>query len=223
MIIPSIFEQKRFLRKFNCAILSLFLLSFLLSCGGSTGNLPLVLPEKLSYNVAVVFSDDFNMGSGDHYSVSEALHTELFNCVGNVYQNVSEEFEIPAEGEYDRIIKFTLNEIVRDEHNRRLANATDPSLPSRYIPLRFRVSVSIAAYDGEDGELIKAKVVKGIGESSSQTGIEIREGAGIASSSDPGSFDRAVAEAMQNVCNDVTKLLIRGFAEPKEKSKTSQR
>lgn len=201
--------------------LDLFLLSFFVSCAGSNGNLPLVLPEKMPHNVAVVFSDDFNMGSGDHYSVSEALHTELFNCVGNVYQNVAEEFEIPAKGEYDRIIKFTLNEIVRDEHNRRLANATDPSLPSRYIPLRFRISVSMASYDGEDGTLIKAKVVKGIGESSSQEGITIREGAGIASSSDPGSFDRAVAEAMENVCNDVRKLLTRGFAEPKEKSKTS--
>lgn len=81
----------------------------------------------------------------------------------------------------------------------------------------------MVSYDGEDVELIKAKVVKVIGKSSSQEGIEIREGAGIVSSSNPDSFDRAVAEAKQNVCNDVTKILIRGFAEPKEKSKTSQR
>jgi hypothetical protein len=223
MLIPSVFKQKRFLRKFIHTILGLFLLSFLLSCGGSNGNLPLVLPEKLPHNVAVVFSDDFNMGSGDHYSVSEALHTELFNCVGNVYQNVAEEFEIPAKGEYDRIIKFTLNEIVRDEHNRRLVNATDPSLPSRYIPLRFRISVSIVSYNGENVELIQTKVVKGIGESSSGEGVAVREGAAIASSANSDSLDRAVAEAMQNVCNDVTKLLTRGFAEPKENSKTSQR
>ena len=101
------------------------------------------------------------MAGGDHYSISEALHAELFNCVGDVYQNTVEEFEIPAKGEYDRIIKFTLNEIVRDEHNRRLANATDPSLPSRYIPLRFRISVTMASYGGEDAELIKTKVIKG--------------------------------------------------------------
>lgn len=223
MLRSSPFKKKGFMRRSSHTTLSVFLLGVLLSCGGSNGTRPLVLPEKMHHNVAVVFSENFNMGSGDHYSVSEALHTELFNCVGNVYQNVVEEFEIPAEGKYDRIIKFTLNEVVRDEHNRRLANATDPSLPSRHIPLRFRISVSMASYNGEDGELIKAKVVKGIGESSSQEGITIREGAGIASSSDPGSFDRAVAEAMQNVCNDVTKLLTRGFAEPKENSKTSQR
>jgi len=186
-----------------------------MSCAGSNGNLPLVIPEKMQHNMAVVFSDDFNMDRGDHYSLSEALHTELFNCVGDVYQDVAEEFEIPADGEYDRIIQFTLNEMVRDEHNRRLVNATDPSLPSRHIPLRFRISVSMASYNGEDGELIKAKVIKGIGESSSQEGISIREGRGIVSSSDPDSFDRAVAQAMENVCSDVTKLLIRGFAEPK--------
>jgi hypothetical protein len=218
----SILKQKKSLWGISRTALDLFVLSFLLSCGGSSGNLLLVLPEKMPHNVAVVFSDDFNMGSGDHYSVSEALQTELFGRVGNVYQNVVEEFEIPREGEYDRIIKFTLNEIDRDEHNRRLINATDPSLPSRYIPLRFRISVSITSYDGEDVELIKTKVVKGVGESSSQEGITIREREGVISSSDPDSFDRAVAEAMENVCNDVTKLLIQGFAEPKTKSKASQ-
>jgi hypothetical protein len=201
----------------------LFLLSFFMSCAGSNGNLPLVLPEKMPNNVAVVFSDDFNMGSGDLYSIREALHAELFNCVGSVYQNVVEEFEIPANGEYDRIIKFKLNEMVRDEHNRRLVNATDPSLPSRHIPLRFRISISMASYDGENVELIQTKVVKGIGESSSREGIAIREGAAIASSANSDKLERAVAEAMENVCNDVTKLLIRGFAEPKKKSKMSQR
>lgn len=201
----------------------LFLFSFFMSCAGSNGNLPLVLPEKMPNNVAVVFSDDFNMGSGDLYSIRKALHSELFNCVGSVYQNVVEEFEIPANGEYDRIIKFELNEMVRDEYNRRLVNATDPSLPSRYIPLRFRISISMTSYEGENVELIQTKVVKGIGESSSREGVAIREGAAIASSANSDSLERAVAEAMENVCNDVTKLLIRGFAEPKRKSKMSQR
>jgi hypothetical protein len=218
MLKQPVFKQEKLLKKTARAALGLFSLSFLLSCGASHGNLPLVLPEKMPSNVAVVFSDDFNLGSGDHYSLSEALHTELFNCVGSVYQNVAEEFAIPEKSDYDRIIKFTLNEIVRDEHNRRLVNATDPSLPSRYIPLRFRISVSMAAYDGENGELIKAKIVKGIGESSSQEGVSIREGAAIASSANSDSLDRAIAEAMENVCNDVTKLLARGFAEPKKKS-----
>jgi hypothetical protein len=175
----------------------------------------------MPHTVAVVFSDDFNLAGGDHYSISEALHAELFDRVGDVYQNTVEEFEIPAKGKYDRIIKFTLNEIVRDEHNRRLANVTDPSLPSRYIPLRFRISVTMASYEGENVELIRTKVVKGVGESSSEEGVSIREGAAIASSSGRGSLDRAVAEALENVCNDVTKLLIQGFAEPKKKSKTS--
>ncbi len=223
MLKRPVFKPKRYLRRIGRAALGLFTLSFLFSCGGSNGKLPLVIPEKIPHNVAVVFSEDFTMGSGDHYSLSEALHTELFNCVGSVYQNVAEEFEIPVKGDYDRIIKFSLNEMVRDEHNRRLVNATDPSLPSRYIPLRFRISVSMDAYDGENGELIQTKVVKGIGESSSREGVSIREGTGIVSSSDPDSFDRAVAEAMENVCHDVTKLLARGFAEPKIKSKVSQR
>jgi hypothetical protein len=185
-----------------------------MSCAGSNGNLPLVIPEKMQHNMAVVFSDDFNTDSGDHHIVSEALHTELLNCVGDVYQNVSEAFEIPTEGEYDRIIKFDLIEMVRDEHNRRMVNATDPSLPSRYMPLRYRISVTMASYNGADGKLIAEKVVKGIGESSSREGLSIREGTAIASSSGRGSFDRAIAEAMENVCRDVTKHLIRGFAEP---------
>jgi hypothetical protein len=176
----------------------------------------------MPYTTAVVFSEDFNQASGDRYSISKALHAELFDCVGEVYQNTVEEFEMPAKGGYEKIIKFTLNEIVRDGYNRRLANATDPSLPSRYIPLRFRISVTIASYDGENIEPIKTKVVKGIGESSSQEGISIREGAAFASSSDRGSLDEAVAEAMESVCNDVTKLLIRGFAEPGKKSQSSQ-
>ena len=74
----------------------------------------------------VVFSSEFSQAGGDHYSISEALHAELFDRVGAVYQNTVEEFEVPAKGKYDRIIKFTLNEITRDEHNRRLANVTDP-------------------------------------------------------------------------------------------------
>ena len=37
----------------------------------------------------------------------------------------------------------------------------------------------MASYDGESMELIKTKVVKGIGESPSQEGIEIREGTGL--------------------------------------------
>ena len=109
-----------------------------------------------------------------------------------------------------------MNEIARDEHNRRLANVTDPSLPSRYIPLRFRISVTMASYNGGDAELIKTRVLKGIGESSSQEGVSIREGAAIASSSGRGSFDQAVAEAFENLCNEVIKLLIQGFAEPKK-------
>ncbi len=81
----------------------------------------------------------------------------------------------------------------------------------------------MTSYDGEDVELIKTKVVKGVGESSNQEGIAIREGAGVVSSSNPGGFDRAVAEAMENVCNNVMKLLTRGFAEYEKKPKTSQR
>ena len=212
---PSICEKNRFLRRIGHKTMELFLLSLFMSCASSNSSLPIVMPEKMPYNVAVVFSDDFNMSSGDHYPLNAALHTELFECVRDVYQNAAEEFEIPADGEYDRIIKFTLNEIVRDEHNRRLANATDPALPSRHIPLRFRISISITSYNGEDGELIKTKVVKGIGESSDREGVEIRGGRGILSSTDSDSFDRAVTEAMENVCRDVTKLLIRGFAEPK--------
>jgi hypothetical protein len=212
---PIICKNNRFLWQVGRMTMGLFLLSFFMSCADSGGNEPLFMPEKMPHNVAVVFSDEFNMGSGDHYSVSKALQTELFNCVGNVYSNIVEEFEIPAEGEHDRIIKFMLNEVARDEHNLRLANATDPALTSRHIPLRFRISISITSYNGENGELIKTKVVKGIGESSDREGVEIRGGRGILSSTDPDSFDRAVTEAMENICSDVTKLLIRGFAEPK--------
>jgi hypothetical protein len=207
--------EKRSLWRFGQMALTLFILSFFMSCAGSNDSLPLVIPEKMPHNVAVVFSDDFNTDSGDHHFVSEVLHTELFNCVGDVYQNVAEEFEIPVDGEYDRIIKFGLVEMVRDQHNQRMVNATDPMLPSRHTPLRFRISVTMASYNGVDGELIDEKVVKGIGESSSREGISIREGAAIASSSGRGSFDRAISEAMENVCIDVTKHLIRGFAEPK--------
>jgi hypothetical protein len=195
--------------------LGLIVLGILMSCAGSIGNAPLHLSEKMPYTVAVVFSDEFNQAGGDNYSIIEALHIELFDRVGGVYQNTVEEFEIPAKEEYDRIIKFTLNEVTRDEHNRRLANVTDPALPSRYIPLRFRISVTMASYGGEDAELIQTKVVKGIGESSSQEGVSIREGAAVASSSGRGSYDKAVAEAFEDLCNEVTKLLIQGFAEPK--------
>jgi hypothetical protein len=73
----------------------------------------------------------------------------------------------------------------------------------------------MASYGGEDAELIQTKVVKGIGESSSQEGVSIREGAAVASSSGRGSYDKAVAEAFEDLCNEVTKLLIQGFAEPK--------
>ncbi|MGD9345195.1 MAG: hypothetical protein PVH84_04995 [Candidatus Aminicenantes bacterium] len=215
----TIARGKRFFKRIGIAFLIIFVLGHFISCGGSNGSLPLVLPEKLPYNVAVVFSEEFNLVGGENYSIIGALHTELFDRVGDVYQNTAEEFEIPAEGEYERIITFTLNEVVRDEHKRRLANVTDPSLPSRHIPLRFRISVTMASYDGEDVELLETEVIKGIGESSNQEGVSIREGAAVASSSGRGSFDKAVAEAMENVCNDVTKLLIRGFAEPKEKSR----
>jgi len=209
-------NDKRMFPSTGFTSLILFVMCLFMSCGVSTGSQPLVVPEKFPYNVAVVFSEEFNLSGGEHYSISEALHADLFDCVGDIYPNIAEEFEIPAKGEYDRIITFALNEVVRDEHRNRLANVTDPSLPSRYIPLRFRISVTMASYDGKDAELIRREVVKGIGESSSQEGISIREGAAVASSSGRGSLDKAVAEAMDNVCNEVTKLLIRGFAEPEK-------
>jgi hypothetical protein len=214
-------KEKRSLWRAGLLTLGSFFLSIFVSCAGSNGNPPLLLSDKIPHTVAVVFAEEFILAGGDHYSISQALHAELFDCVGNVYQNTVEELEIPAKGEYDRIIKFTLNEIIRDEHNRRLVNATDPSLPSRYIPLRFRISVTMASYEGENVGLINTKVVKGVGESASQEGISIREGAAIASSSDRGSLDKAVAEALESVCNNVTKLLMQGFAEPEKKSKTS--
>lgn len=222
MVVKNIFIGKKFSQRIGHAALGLSVLAFLMSCGGTNGRLPQVLPKEMPYTVAVVFSAGFNPTEDNHYTVGEALHAELFNRVASVYQNTVEEFDIPAKGAYDRIIEFELREIVRDEHNQRLVNATDPMLPSRYIPLRFRISIFMASYDGEDAELVRTKVVKGIGESSSQEGVSIREGTGIASSSGPGSLDRAVAEAMENVCNGVTKLLIQGFVEPEKESKTSQ-
>jgi hypothetical protein len=96
-----------------------------------------------------------------------------------------------------------------------MVNATDPLLPSRHTPLRFRITVTMASYNGKNGEFIEEKVVKGIGESSSREGVSVRAGTAIASSANSGSFDRAIAEAMENVCSDVMKHLIRGFAEPK--------
>ena len=222
MLRPIHSKAKRTLWRSGLLTLGSFIVSMLTACAGSNGYSPLLLSDKMSHTVAVVFADDSHRAGGGHYSISQALHAELFDCVGAVYRNTVEEFEIPSEGEYDRIIKFTFNEIVRDEHNRRLVNATDPSLPSRYIPLRFRISVTMTSYEGKDVGLINTKVVKGVGESSSQEGVSIREGAAIASSSDRGSLDEAVAEPLENVCNDVTKLLLRGFAEPKKKSKSSQ-
>ena len=41
----------------------------------------------------VVFSSKFSQGEGDHSSISEALHAELFDRVGDVYQNTGEELE----------------------------------------------------------------------------------------------------------------------------------
>lgn len=222
MFIKRILKEQRLPRRIGFMSLIIFVLSLCISCGGSNGGMPLVLPEKLPYNAAVVFSEGFDLAGEEHYSINEALHTELFNRVGDIYQNTAEEFEIPAKGEYDRIIKFTLNEAVRDEHRGRLANVTDPLLPSRYIPLRFRISVTMTSYDGENAELIHTEVIKGIGESSSQEGVSIREGAAVVSSAGRGSFDEAVAEAIEDVCNDVSRLLIRGFAEPKKESKTLQ-
>ncbi len=189
----------------------------ILSCGGISSTPSLVIAEKRPYNVAVVFSDDFASTQGDNYTVNDALKTELLNCVESVYQNVAEEFGKLKEGEYDRVIRFSLKEIVRDEHNRRMVNATDPNLPSRPIPLRYKITVSMTSYEGESLEPIKTEVVKGIGESSSREGLTIRDGTGIASSSDPDSPDSAIKEAIQNVCDDVTKHLMRGFAEPEKK------
>ena len=52
--------------------------------------------------------------------------------------------------------------------------------------------------------------------SSREEGVSIREGAAIASGSGRGNFDQAVAEAFENLCYEVTKLLVQGFAEPKK-------
>jgi hypothetical protein len=212
-----IFNKGNLLMTIGYAALGLSIGGAILSCGGVQSTPTLVIAEKWPYNVAVVFADDFASTQGDHYTVNDALQTGLFNCVADIYQNVAEEFGDLREGEYDRIIRFSLKEIVRDEHNRRLANVTDPNLPSRYIPLRYKITVAITSYDGESLEPINTEVVKGIGESSDREGLTIREGTGIASSSDPDSFDRAINEAIQNVCDDVTKHLMRGFAEPEKK------
>lgn len=212
-----IFRVKIYWRTIGFSVLGLSVMAGILSCRGMNGIPSLVTAEKWPSRMAVVFADDFESTQGTHYTVNDALKAELFNRVKDVYQNVAEEFGDLKKGEYDRILRFSLKEIVRDEHNRRLVNATDPALPSRYIPLRYKITVSMTSYEGESLEPIRTEVVKGIGESSGREGLTIREGTGIVSSENPDSFDRAVSEAIRNVCDDVTKHLIRGFAEPGNK------
>lgn len=168
--------------------------------------------NKLPYTVAVVFSNEMKSyveharpsswaGSAHTYDfeMGKQLCAALFRAVQVAYENPVEPSANPQQGEYDRIIKFALQ-------NSNIDVYFQEGFLSSSARANYSISVTIEAYEGKSMKLIQKSTVNGSGFSA--------RGGSDAFSADK-QFAQAVEAGVKQVCDNVANLLISGFAEPK--------
>ena len=168
-----------------------------------------MIANKLPSTVAVVVSDELlnyveharpSSWSGSahtyNFEMGKSLCDALTRSVETAYENVMVAKTNPQAGEFDRIIKFALQNSNMDVYFQ------DGFLTSTGRA-NYSISIVMEAYNGKDIRMLKRSVVNGSGFSSRQ--------------SDPFSADKHFAQAieagLQQVSDNVANLLISGFAE----------
>jgi len=195
----------------------LFFLLFICGCVHRIALSPTINPnafisEKLPYLAGVVFSGELRVyvqharpssftGSAHTYNfeIGDSICAALTRSVETAYHNVIEVKINPARGEYDRIIKFSLQ-------NSDMDIFFDEGFFSHTGRAKYSISIAIEAYDGKELKLLKKTVVSGNGFSS-------RETSAFSASK---KFAIAIENGIQQVCDNVANLLISEFAEPKK-------
>jgi hypothetical protein len=170
-----------------------------------------MMARKISLKAAVIFSPLLKTyvestrpssfaGSAHEYKfeIGPALCIALRRSVETVYQTVIEIDTVSGVGQYDRVIRFSLQN-----------SNIDVYFQSGYFTTTGRaqcmLAVSMEAYDGKNMELIGKTTVSGSGFSSRITNAFTADEA----------FAKAIEMAIQQISDNVANLLISGFAEPK--------
>jgi hypothetical protein len=137
-------------------------------------------------------------GSAHTYNVDigASLTACLEKAVDVVYEPVVVVDEPPSAGEYDRVIKFSMQ-------NSDLDVSFQEGFLSSNAKSQYTVSVTIEAYDGESMEVFGKSSVTGNSFGS--------ENAGAFNASE--AFRQTVETGVQQTCDSVASLLVGGFAE----------
>lgn len=201
----------------NTSISILLLIILLAGCTQNVTIRPDIFPsafiaEKHSYSVGVVFSNDMlthvlhvkpSTYVGSAYSYNFELGTQLKNAlyrtVESAYENPTLTNIIPSSGEYDRIIKFSLQSSVMDLQ-------FETGFMSTSGRSTYAITVSMEAYDGSTMKLLKKSSFNGNG-FMSQNNIKM----GSAGK----QFKTSIESAIQQLADTIANVLISGFGEPK--------
>jgi hypothetical protein len=204
-------------------LLIIILLFLICACTHHVVLSPAITPnafvsEKFPHSAAIVFLNELKdyiqhakpssySGSAHTYvfEIGESLCSALTRSVEAAYQNALEPKTNPAKGEYDRIIKFSLQNSDMDVY-------FDNGFLSRTGRAKYSISIVIEAYDGRNLDLIKKSVVNG-------NGFSTRETNAFSASK---KFAIAVENGIQQIADNVANLLISGYAEPKKENKDKQ-
>jgi hypothetical protein len=170
-----------------------------------------LIAEKLPYSVGIVFSDEMkdyeehvtpsSGGTGHTYDfeIGSSLCAALRRSVETAYESVVETATQPRAAEYDRVIKFSLQ-------NSKVDVYFQEGFLTTTARADYSLSIGIEAYDGENLDLLRRNTVSGTGFSSK----------GADAFGADKSFAEAIEDGVQQVSDNVANLLISGFAEPKE-------
>lgn len=166
-----------------------------------------VYPQRLPSTAAVLISEQAGSGGVTvrlgrvigipqdlYFDYGDVLSDALFRSVLQSYQHVARLLENPRAGQYDRILKF----LVRNQPG----NATRPYLASAND--QFTIMVTVEALDGSTLEFVQRTTIQ----------------RNVTYNGDSKSFDKAIERAIQQLSDNVMNLLMAGFAEHTDGSRS---
>lgn len=166
-----------------------------------------VSPQRLPSTVAVILSEQAGSGGVTvrlgrvigipkdlYFDYGDVLSDALFRSVLQSYQHVALFTENPRAGQYDRILKV----LVRNQP----VNTTRPYLASAND--QFTIMVTVEALNGSTLEFVQRTTVQ----------------RSVTYNGDSKSFEKAIERAIQQLSDNVMNLLMAGFAEHTDGSRS---
>lgn len=210
-----------------------FFFIFLLFACSTNRDLSINQHKKIPQSVAVMFSDGLVKykerallailpfyGQRDYFEVGKSLSASLFEGVNSIYQTAIKIDDDLSTGNFDRVIKFSLQRdkcgFIGRGWNLDVDFENIPGEGYQTRSTRFNIVVRIEVYNGEELELMNSEVVRG-------DGIYRREMKVRFKPDDPYSptdigldqrknrMEKAIKDAIQDVNQKVINLLKSGF------------